>query len=209
MVLVGKRKRLARGQGDQLRDEIIAATAELLVDAHSAEDVSIRAIADRVGVTPPAIYRHFPDKESLLFQTCLTKWEKFGQQVGPAFTNDGSSLDKLKALGIAYVKFAVEYPTDYAIMMTDWDVELPESVDKQHLPGMDVLVFGTQLIAQGIEAGEIRDVDPKSTMVALWAMVHGIASLSSNHSADIEALQDPMALADMAAELLDTSLRKL
>jgi AcrR family transcriptional regulator len=207
MTLTSKRQRLARGHGDQLREEIITATAALLVDARSADEVSIRAIADRVGVTPPAIYRHFPDKDALLFHTCLTKWSKFAESVSPVFAQPGSALDKLQALGIEYVRFAVNNPNDYAIMLKDWAKQLPPGVNKDELPGMDVLHFGTQLIAQGVADGEIRDVDPFNTMVCLWAMVHGIATLARDHSDEVPPLQDAMVLAQQATEMLTRSLR--
>ena len=60
-----KRRRAPRGSGDQLRDEILDATTELLMETGHAKAVSIRSVAQRVGVTPPSIYLHFADKETL------------------------------------------------------------------------------------------------------------------------------------------------
>ena len=45
-----KRRRAPRGSGDQLRDEILEATTELLLETGHAKAVSIRAVAQRVGV---------------------------------------------------------------------------------------------------------------------------------------------------------------
>ena len=60
------RTRSRRGEGDRLRDEILAAVGALLDETKDEAAVSIRAIAERVGVSPPSIYRHFEDKEALL-----------------------------------------------------------------------------------------------------------------------------------------------
>ena len=64
------RRRNPKGQGEQLHGEILDAAEQLLLETQSVEAVSIRAVADKVGVTPPSIYRHFPDKTHLLFEVC-------------------------------------------------------------------------------------------------------------------------------------------
>ena len=49
--MTAKRRRASRGSGEQLREDIIVATKKLLAEAASSDDVSIRAVADAVGVT--------------------------------------------------------------------------------------------------------------------------------------------------------------
>ena len=61
-----RRRRAPRGSGDQLREEILDATTELLLKTGEAKAVSIRAVSQLVGVTPPSIYLHFADKDALL-----------------------------------------------------------------------------------------------------------------------------------------------
>ncbi|GEE04190.1 hypothetical protein nbrc107696_46360 [Gordonia spumicola] len=71
------RPRSPRGSGEQLADEIIAATTDLLMELGSGDAVSIRAVAQRVGVTPPSIYLHFQDKDALLDAVCAHYYERF------------------------------------------------------------------------------------------------------------------------------------
>ena len=70
MTAQARRHRARRGSGDLLRAEILTAAEELLVETGSEELVSVRAIADRVGVTTPSIYLHFADKQTLLDTVC-------------------------------------------------------------------------------------------------------------------------------------------
>lgn len=65
-----RRRRAPRGSGVYLRDEILDAATQLLLDTGHAKAVSIRAVAQRVGVTPPSIYLHFADKDALLDAVC-------------------------------------------------------------------------------------------------------------------------------------------
>ena len=59
--------RARRGEGERLRAEILAAAERLLIDTGDESAVSIRAVAEAVGVTPPSIYLHFADRNELLF----------------------------------------------------------------------------------------------------------------------------------------------
>ena len=71
------RSRSRRGEGEPLRDEILAAAERLIVETGNEDAVSIRAIADAVGVTPPSIYLHFPDKDPLILAVCERHFETF------------------------------------------------------------------------------------------------------------------------------------
>ena len=76
-----KRRRAPRGSGEQLRDEILDATTELLLETGHAKAVSIRSVAQRVGVTPPSIYLHFADKDALLDAVCARYFEKLDEEM--------------------------------------------------------------------------------------------------------------------------------
>ena len=65
-----RRSRSRRGQGEQLRDEILAAAERILIETNDQTALSIRAIAAAVGVTPPSIYLHFADRNDLVFAVC-------------------------------------------------------------------------------------------------------------------------------------------
>ena len=70
------RPRARKGQGDLLRTDILEAAERLLLETGSEDAVSIRAVADATGVTPPSIYRHFRDKQHLLFEVCARQMDR-------------------------------------------------------------------------------------------------------------------------------------
>ena len=55
------RARNARGEGDRLREQLLVAAVTLIEDEGDAGRVSVRAIAKAAGVSPTALYLHFPD----------------------------------------------------------------------------------------------------------------------------------------------------
>ena len=71
------RPRNPRGQGEQLRSDLIDAALGLLSAAGDPEDVSIRAVAKAAGVSPTAAYRHFNDRDDLVEAACERCFELF------------------------------------------------------------------------------------------------------------------------------------
>src|SRR3954464_1810886 len=110
-----KRRRAARGSGEQLREEILDATTDLLLETGHAKAVSIRSVAQRVGVTPPSIYLHFADKDALLDAVCARYFERLDEVMQQVAADQPSTIDRLRAQGLAYVRFAMQTPELYRI----------------------------------------------------------------------------------------------
>src|SRR5688500_4868576 len=110
------RPRARKGDGDLLRTEILEATERLLLETGSEEAVSIRAVADATGVTPPSIYRHFTDKQHLLFEVCARQLTRLDDAIEAACAGIDDPLEAMRARGRAYVRFGVEHPEHYRIM---------------------------------------------------------------------------------------------
>src|SRR5262245_12859119 len=101
-----RRRRAPRGSGEQSREEILDATTHLLLETGHAKAVSIRSVAQRVGVTPPSIYLHFADKDALLDAVCARYFEKLDDEMQRVAADQPSTIDVLRAQGLAYVRFA-------------------------------------------------------------------------------------------------------
>lgn len=170
------RPRSRRGQGDQLRDEILEAAETLLVKTGSEEAVSIRAVADAVGVTPPTIYRHFDDKITLMFEVCSRQFERLHQRLDDVIAAHTEPRDRLIACGRAYVEFGLEHPEHYRIMFmgrSDWTPELYADEVTGETGSFTALVRVVEEVVDDL--GVDRDAFEAATM--LWTAVHGLTSL--------------------------------
>src|SRR5687767_13454229 len=81
---VDQRQRNPRGQGALLREPLVAAAIELITETGDLSKVSVRAITKRAGVSPTALYLHFPDREALLDAAIDAGFAAFNQTVGEA-----------------------------------------------------------------------------------------------------------------------------
>jgi AcrR family transcriptional regulator len=168
-----RRRRAQRGSGEQLREEIIAAAKELLATAGRADDVSIRAVADKVGVTSPSIYLHFEDKTALLGAVVADVFEELDKAMLSAAEGLTEPLERLRAFGAAYVHFALRHPEHYRIAALD-PCPIPQ-VDEVLASG--AFVHFNQTVVECIEAGIFRGDDPLPITLQLWSAAHGIAAL--------------------------------
>src|SRR5690242_8658249 len=169
-----RRRRAPRGSGDLLRDEILDAATELLLDIGHAKAVSIRSVAERVGVTPPSIYLHFQDKDALLDAVCARYFEKLDEEMQRVAARQSDTIDVLRAQGLAYVRFAIENPELYRIAtMSEWksnsnvDAVLASSAFEH------MCVTVEALMSEGVlPAGDATGI-----ALELWSAAHGVAAL--------------------------------
>jgi AcrR family transcriptional regulator len=169
-----RRRRAPRGFGDLLRDEILDAATELLLDIGHAKAVSIRSVAERVGVTPPSIYLHFQDKDALLDAVCARYFEKLDEEMQRVSAMESNTVEVLRAQGLAYVQFAIENPELYRIAtMGEWksgsnvDAALASSAFA-HMCASVKALMAEGVLPAGDEAG---------VALELWSAAHGVASL--------------------------------
>jgi AcrR family transcriptional regulator len=170
-----KRARARRGEGELLRAEILAAAERLLIQTGDQGAVSVRAIADAAGVTPPSIYLHFADKSELLMAVCEARFTDFLRFLDGAIAGIDDPLEALWAMGRAYVRFGLDNPEHYRIMFMTRP--LSEEVPLDRLPGMTTFGRLVESVARCMDAGAIAAGDAFLVSTNLWTAVHGITSL--------------------------------
>ena len=171
---------LARRQRErsEMRRTILDAAREMFVK-NGYEATTMRAIADRIGYTPTAIYHHFRNKEALLIELTTQDFRALAQ----AFQRLGEvpdPLERLRRTGQAYIEFGLTHPMHYRLMfMTPHPaVKDPKGIT-QGDPSQDAYAFLTQSCAQAIAAGRFRPElkDPQQVAQILWSACHGLVSL--------------------------------
>ncbi|HEX3816474.1 MAG TPA: TetR/AcrR family transcriptional regulator [Mycobacteriales bacterium] len=167
------RRRAPRGSGEQLRGEILAAAKTLLADTGNADAVSIRAVADVVGVTSPSIYLHFADKEALLEAVIADVFVELDEQMN-AGPDDLYPLERLCQQGMAYVRFALRSPEHYRLATSAARTEVGH-VDL--VMRTSAFAHFSDTVVQCMKAGIFTEGDPVPIALELWAAAHGIASL--------------------------------
>jgi AcrR family transcriptional regulator len=204
--LAPRRLRSRRGEGERLREEILDVAEQLLFETADAEAVSIRAIGQRVGVTAPSIYRHFPDKETLIREVCRRGFDRLDEVMVLRSSQVEDPLEKIHAMAIGYADFALGNPGQYRVLLMSPNIEhhhespatltespatLTESPATHTPPSIQAVLdqrgdshtemAGIQMlcdaVTEAMDRGRLRRNDPLELALLLWAAVHGIVSL--------------------------------
>ena len=172
-----KRVRARRGEGEKLREQILEAAEELLIQTGSVEAVSIRAVADAVGVTPPSIYMHFADKNDLIFAVCEEHFQTFDAFLEEAGSASDDPLESLFLRGRAYVRFGIQNPEHYRILFMTKPALTPERFqDEGMMERMAAFQHLVQAVDRCIQAGAFQG-DAFELSLLFWSYAHGLTSL--------------------------------
>jgi AcrR family transcriptional regulator len=171
-----RRARARRGEGARLREEILRAATRLLVETGDEEAVSIRAVAEAVGVTPPSIYLHFADKTELIFAVSEEQFRQLDAEMAAAEAGVEEPLEGLRRRGQAYVRFGLRNAEAYRVLFMYKD-HVPETVQDEYLYRTDTFNHLVEAVQRCLDAGAIRPGDPFQIAIGLWVLVHGITSL--------------------------------
>jgi len=187
-----------------LREALIAAALKEIAKS-GPDGFSLREVARRAGVSAPAVYRHFADKEQLLAAVAAECSQRIGAAMAEAVaTAPDDPLERFRARSIAYVQFAVSHPEHFRAMSVPnlWD-RLPAearaaSEAAQELQRADVV--------RGQEDGTIAMFPIDDILLAAPAAVHGIAAFTvEGRLGDVDAKR-ATELANMITAVLAAGL---
>jgi AcrR family transcriptional regulator len=164
----------------ETRERILRESREVLRE-RGITGFSMRGVAERVGVTATALYRHFEDKDALLATLLAQGFSTFSSYLMRALAGK-TPLERLRRAGYAYFDFALEHPHDYALMFMTPCRELGlKSVSEGAKSRMDAtFLFLVDRVKECVSAGVCEAHEPRTVALNIWAEVHGLSCLRLN-----------------------------
>lgn len=158
-----------------LREALIQAGLRAVAE-HGPEGFSLRAVASRAGVTAPAVYRHFKDKDELLAAIAAECADRLAATVLDAVARaEDDALARFRAVGIAYVQFAVAHPEHFRAMTVPGLFERVPEEQRRHHEAWHAAQ--RRDLEAGQRAGVIADMPIDEVLIASHALVHGLAHM--------------------------------
>ena len=165
---------------DERQREIVA-TVLALARERGPEAITTQAIADRMGVTQGAIFRHFPDKEAIWLAVFAWVRESLGAVFTAAMAKTGTPLAKIEAAFLAHVAFIAANPGVPRVMFH----ELQYPGDSPVRAEVRATITGyrkrlASLFAEAKAAGELpADLDVTLAPVLFIGAVQGLVIQSA------------------------------
>ncbi|MEO0825358.1 MAG: TetR/AcrR family transcriptional regulator [Cyanobacteria bacterium J06639_14] len=169
-------KKQGRYHHGDLRQAVIDAALQLIAE-QGIESLTLREIAQRVGVSRMAPYRHFENKAVLLAVLAQEGFQALFVHIQATLAKSSSQpLERLQALGVAYIFYAVENPVHYRVM---FDASLSNRTLYPPLYETAVKSFDclVEVLIKCQNAGLIGGGDPKELAQINWSLCHGLAML--------------------------------
>jgi AcrR family transcriptional regulator len=159
-------------------------------------------VAEAVDRTPPSIYLHFATKDELIHAVCERSFDLLTDAFRVAIEGIDDPVDRIRAMSRAYVGFALEHPEQYRILFMS---SAPDDVtDLDGLRLTDCFGMLAAAVEECLATGRFVPGDVILISLALWATVHGAASLRIAH----DHLAWPP-LDDQLDQLVEQNLRGL
>jgi AcrR family transcriptional regulator len=137
------------------REQILAAAKEAL-RRYGPAKTTVVDVAQALGVSHGAVYRHFPTKAALRGAVVRSGLEVRRRAVGGHRRGDGPAVDRLHRWLLALIDFKHGYAREDAELFETYamiDKDAPEVV-REHIEALTVQL--DRILADGVEAGEFR-----------------------------------------------------
>jgi AcrR family transcriptional regulator len=193
--------------GDLRRALLEAALS--LVDEHGIEGLTLREVARRAGVSHSAPYHHFADKRAIVAGLAEESYGLLRNDLATAARRHDDPLERLRAIGVAYVHFAFRHPPRFRVMNRP-ELRSRERVTAVELAGERSEEPLREAIAAAQAAGVLVAGDPQAIGLAAWATAHGLATLIVDGPLRhrVRSLREAERLTRAAVELLLTGLTR-
>ena len=156
--------------------ERIAAAARELLDREGAEAVTMRRVAKAVGITPMALYRHFPNRDGLLNALADAGFEQLAQRAEKTIQAGDVEQQLRKNLDV-FLDFGLAWPRLFELMF------LKPRQGARQFPGdfragrSPTAKFSAAALEAGMKQGIFRPDDAWEISFETGALLQGLVML--------------------------------
>lgn len=159
---------------DDVRTSILEASIALMNEG-GLGSLSMREVARRAGVSHQAPYHYFTDREAILAELAGDGFDRLYDYMVSAIGLARNTIgDKNRAMGEAYIRFALNNPEVFRLMFRCEMVDLvryPEAKAKADL------CFQLVTTTLGVNVTVDKKSPEMAPVIACWSMAHGLATL--------------------------------
>jgi AcrR family transcriptional regulator len=164
---------------EDLKKDILSA-AQYLFTEKGYEATSIRAIAERIEYSPATIYLYYKDKNEIVH---ALHQEGFKLLVShfQVLANVSQPFERLKAMGRAYIQFALQNPDIYKLIFI-----MPEPLAhvancfEEWSEGDRAFDILLKTVEECQQDGYFKDLNKEMLAFTIWSTMHGLCSLRTS-----------------------------
>jgi AcrR family transcriptional regulator len=150
-----------------------------LVEESGVERLSVREAARRAGVSSGAPFRHFANRDALMTAVAIEAQRRFRAEIDATLAESpqGDPLARLRAFGIAYLRWAIRNPAHFEIISSGRLFDYDSSAELLR-DNAEVIGAMAATIEQASAQGQLRETDVRRVQIAARALVYGFARMN-------------------------------
>jgi len=159
---------------DDFRSRAVeVATALIAQEGYAA--LTIRRLASALGCSPMTPYRYFEDRDDIFAAVRGAAFDQFADAQEAALKPGQDPVERLQALGEAYVRFAIDHPNAYRLKfaLSQGDTAGHPVQGPAEMRAWQPM---SSSVAAAVEAG-VLEGDPLEVAHLYWSSMHGLVSL--------------------------------
>jgi AcrR family transcriptional regulator len=148
------------------------------IEQEGAIALNLSKLAQKIGVSQPAVYRHFPNKQALAISVAERGFEQLAEALQKTIHNvEGDAFDGIRAIAKAYVEFSLNHP-EMARLMFSMKERTTEPALQNASKTAAVPLF--RIVETGERCDSLRNSDVEQAVRIIWSAIHGLAMLLIN-----------------------------
>ena len=159
--------------------QVLLDTARELSAEVGIDGFTLRELARRAGVSHAAPYNHFKDKAALVEALSVDAFTHLAAALRVATVSQRKPQKALEAVGLAYVRFALEHPNEFRFIFRQ-DLRSNAPDDPINKAGERAFAVLLETVHTCKAAGLLADRDPQLLALTAWSATHGLAMLLVN-----------------------------
>lgn len=162
-------ERSKRREKGERRAQILEATLSIMKE-RGLEGTTTRRIAERVGITEPALYRHFRSKKEIILEALEELSRRPLQVLLAVVGEEGTVPERILRMSEAFYGFVMDNPEDalllFEVMTAARDPVIREALGEKFL---DYILVISEMFEMGKQEGSVRE--DLNTVVAAWQIL--------------------------------------
>ena len=176
---------------ERIKDNIIQEAMKLILDV-GFNNMSMRKLADRVGMSATNIYYYYSSKDEIYLNIQIKGFQALEKRLERIYTPENNPLDNLRKMIQTYLEFGFSNPDYYQIMLNS---DTPRYLEyKNKNKNMEPIAYKAKQkainaisvplkviaqISEGNDAIPENDIDFRAYQ--LWITLHGIVTLNNRN----------------------------
>ncbi len=177
------RKARSAGEIESKREEILGRALDI-ISKGGYDDLTMRDLASRVGMTSTNLYNYFSSKDELYLQLVIKGFRELRERLEAAFMKHSDPVKRARTVMEAYFRFGLEEGHYYDIMFTlpmpryrDYlGTGLQETAQVEMDLSNELVARGLLLVSQVTPGLSVKE--RRRRLLHIWSLLHGIISLA-------------------------------